>query len=106
MKHQVTGWFAGPGIRTPEPAEPRTRASSRTSTNEREPANQTLTLPAWPPLVPCPYPGLPGATVERGPRKGLCRYPVELMDDGSARCALHGTVWCMDPNHDHEGSTA
>jgi hypothetical protein len=45
---------------------------------------------------PCPYPGLDGATVDRGPRKGLCSLMAELMVPESWppywRCTLHGTI--------------
>jgi hypothetical protein len=53
--------------------------------------NQTLPL-----TLPCPFPGIDGATIERGPRKGLCSYRAELMDstvvDPYYRCPLHGTI--------------
>jgi hypothetical protein len=49
-----------------------------------------------PPLIHCPRPGLDGATIERGPRKGLCSYPAELMDSTLVppyyRCPLHSTI--------------
>jgi hypothetical protein len=35
----------------------------------------------------CPRPGLPGATVERGPDKGRCRY---LLRDDEPLCPVHG----------------
>jgi hypothetical protein len=42
---------------------------------------------------PCPH---PGATVDRGPRKGLCSYMAELMLPDAWppywRCPLHGTI--------------
>ena len=45
---------------------------------------------------PCPHPGLPGAEVDRGPRKGLCRYMAELMLPEAWppfwRCPLHGAI--------------
>jgi hypothetical protein len=50
-----------------------------------------------PPFRPCPRRGLPGATIEHGPGKGRCRYVVERMDDGSARCPIHGTI--ADDDH-------
>ena len=47
-------------------------------------------------FIPCPFPGIDGATVERGERKGLCSYRAELMDSTVVppyyRCPLHGTI--------------
>jgi hypothetical protein len=53
----------------------------------------TMTLPQ---TLPCPFEGISGAQIERGPRKGLCSYPAELMDSTVVppyyRCPLHGTL--------------
>jgi hypothetical protein len=47
-------------------------------------------------FIPCPFPGEPGATIDRGPRKGLCSYQAELMNSTVVppyyRCPLHGTT--------------
>jgi hypothetical protein len=53
---------------------------------------QLLGLPRF---LPCPFPGLPGATIERGPSKGLCSYAAERMDSIHGiywRCTLHGAI--------------
>ena len=45
---------------------------------------------------PCPYPGVPGAVVDRGPRKGLCSLMAEIMIPDAWppywRCPLHGHI--------------
>jgi hypothetical protein len=45
---------------------------------------------------PCPHPGLDGASVDRGPRKGLCTYLAEIMIPETWppywRCPLHGRI--------------
>lgn len=47
-------------------------------------------------VVSCPFPGLDGAQIEYGPRRGGCRYLAEQMDpvDGPPywRCPVHGTI--------------
>jgi hypothetical protein len=45
---------------------------------------------------PCPHPGLPGSMIERGPERGMCAYPAELMLPDAWppfwRCPIHGTI--------------
>lgn len=48
----------------------------------------------WPWFIACPFPGVPGMTIERGPRKGECAYFAELMTGVTWywRCPGHGTI--------------
>ena len=73
-------------------------------TTTRPPTGRS-TLPA---SIPCLEPGIPAATINRGPHRGRCHHRAELMGQLTPRpyyrCPTHGTVpWILTPTA--EGAT-